>query len=218
MNLEKYITPVTKITIDDLKGLGLMAEDKNKEQLTVNSDAFKGKSGYVLDPRYLFTVPSPLPEYTNLWMGKINYAPPARTNFPKVTDVQTFNEKVTKVFFSDGTMETAIRADGDPFTIELGITICIMKRLLRTTKDNGTKQYNKMIDQALKAKKQHEQLKAREVKREEEEKKIAQNKERKRKAKVEKRRKQRVQDIRTAIALSKRDDIAKVLDSIKSEK
>ena len=76
---------------------------------------------------------------------------------PEVADVSTVNDKVTIVTFTDGTQEKAICREGDTFSIETGVTICIMKRMLRLMFEkfgnkSGTNLYNNMLRKALKKK------------------------------------------------------------------
>lgn len=76
---------------------------------------------------------------------------------PEVADVSTVNDKVTIVTFTDGTQEKAICREGDTFSIETGVTICIMKRMLRLMFEefgnkSGTNLYNNMLREALKKK------------------------------------------------------------------
>lgn len=76
---------------------------------------------------------------------------------PEVADVSTVNDKVTIVTFTDGTQEKAICHEGDTFSIETGVTICIMKRMLRLMFEgfgnkSGTNLYNNMLREALKKK------------------------------------------------------------------
>lgn len=72
-----------------------------------------------------------------------------------IKDVKSYNDKCVKVFFEDGTYEKAVLADGDKFSLETGITICIMKKFF-----GGTKGYNDVIKQALKIKKKNEEAEA----------------------------------------------------------
>lgn len=62
-----------------------------------------------------------------------------------ITDVQSYNERAVRVWFSDNTSETAVCSPDDVFSLETGITICVMKKLL-----GGTKAYNKLIRNTLK--------------------------------------------------------------------
>lgn len=76
---------------------------------------------------------------------------------PEVADVSTVNDKVTIVTFTDGTQEKAICREGDTFSIETGVTICIMKRMLwlmfeEFGNKSGTNLYNNMLREALKKK------------------------------------------------------------------
>lgn len=76
---------------------------------------------------------------------------------PEVANVSTVNDKVTIVTFTDGTQEKATCHEGDTFSIETGVTICIMKRMLRLIFEkfgnkSGTNLYNNMLREALKKK------------------------------------------------------------------
>lgn len=76
---------------------------------------------------------------------------------PEVADVTAVNGKVTIVTFTDGTQEKAICREGDTFSIETGVTICLMKRILRLMFEkfgdkSGTNLYNNMLREALKKK------------------------------------------------------------------
>ena len=48
-----------------------------------------------------------------------------------IADVVTYNDKVTIVYFSDGSFEKAVCTDNDTFDIETGITICLCKKMLK---------------------------------------------------------------------------------------
>lgn len=64
---------------------------------------------------------------------------------PVITDIKTPNpEKVVIVEFSDGTKEKAICDDEDKFSLETGIEVCVLKKML-----GGKKNYNKYISAAV---------------------------------------------------------------------
>lgn len=71
---------------------------------------------------------------------------------PKITDVKVIKEKVVIVSFSDGTQEKSVCADGDTFSVENGVTICLMKKLLadKCHVESGTSIYNKLVKMAMK--------------------------------------------------------------------
>ncbi len=66
---------------------------------------------------------------------------PPSTN---INDVKIYNDRVIKVFFSDGMTEKAICQMGDKFDLDVGITICIMKHIF------GKNKYFKMLKKAKK--------------------------------------------------------------------
>lgn len=67
---------------------------------------------------------------------------------PAVEKVETYNNRVVKVTFIDGTFTKAVCSENDNFDLDVGITICAMKRLLGTNSDNATREYNRFINHA----------------------------------------------------------------------
>lgn len=65
---------------------------------------------------------------------------------PVVAKVEIFNDRAIKMTFIDGTFTKAVCSENDIFNLDVGITICAMKRLLGTNSDNATKLYNKFIN------------------------------------------------------------------------
>lgn len=63
-----------------------------------------------------------------------------------IKDVKILAEnKVVQVMFKDGTSEKAVCSDEDNFSLEIGISICIAKKIL-----GGTGKYNSAIRKAMK--------------------------------------------------------------------
>lgn len=70
---------------------------------------------------------------------------PARyegTRIPLVSKVETYNDRVVKVTFVDGSFTKSVCAENDIFDLDVGITICLMKRWLGK---DGNKLYNNML-------------------------------------------------------------------------
>lgn len=65
---------------------------------------------------------------------------------PAVKKVETYNNRVVKVTFIDNTFTKSVCSENDNFDLDVGITICAMKRLLGTNSKNATREYNKFID------------------------------------------------------------------------
>jgi hypothetical protein len=65
---------------------------------------------------------------------------------PAVSKVETYNNRVVKVTFTDGTFTKAVCSENDTFDLDMGITICAMKRLLGTDSKDATKRYNRFIN------------------------------------------------------------------------
>jgi hypothetical protein len=64
---------------------------------------------------------------------------------PPVKKVEVYNNRVVKVTFIDDTFTKSVCSENDAFDLDVGITICTLKRLLGTNSDNATKQYSKFI-------------------------------------------------------------------------
>lgn len=60
-------------------------------------------------------------------------------DIPKVMKVETYNDRVVKVTFSDGSFTKAVCGEQDTFDLDTGITVCLMKKMLG---ENGTRKYN----------------------------------------------------------------------------
>jgi hypothetical protein len=65
---------------------------------------------------------------------------------PGITDVKSYDNKTTVVFFSDGTKEHANCSDDDTYSLEYGISICLLKKLL-----GGNDTYKKIVNTAAKS-------------------------------------------------------------------
>lgn len=68
---------------------------------------------------------------------------------PKVTDVQTYGDKVVKVIFADGTFTKAVKDDEDDF-LTAGIAICYLKKMLAADAKYSTNAFNKVISKIIK--------------------------------------------------------------------
>lgn len=69
---------------------------------------------------------------------------------PKVTDVQTYGDKVVKVIFADGTFTKAVKDDEDDF-LTAGIAICYLKKMFASDDIKyGTNAFNKVISKIIK--------------------------------------------------------------------
>ena len=61
---------------------------------------------------------------------------------PKVASVDTYNDRVVKVTFDDGTFTKAVCSQNDMFSLDVGISICMTKRMMGK---DGHKLYNDMM-------------------------------------------------------------------------
>ena len=79
------------------------------------------------------------------------YLGQTREVIPRITDVKTYDNKVVKVLFADGTYEKAVLSENDTFSLEQGVSICLTKKLLSKIvgSDFSGSVYNKIVDYAL---------------------------------------------------------------------
>lgn len=83
-------------------------------------------------------------------VSPVEYALPIR-DIKVYPDEKTGRDKVVVVSFFDGTQERAVCDEQDTFSLEQGITICLMKYILSDiTGGNGTREYGKAIRSAIK--------------------------------------------------------------------
>lgn len=61
-----------------------------------------------------------------------------------IKDIKVYDEKAVVVEFKDGTSERAVTHPDDTFSLEQGVSICLMKKIL-----GGSSAYNKVIKYAL---------------------------------------------------------------------
>ena len=136
---------------------------------------------------------------TNYEMFISRYAPqlngkPIGTTKPRmlvVDKVVTHNDRVVIVYFTDGTFTKSVCSTNDKFDIDVGITICILKKML-----GGTKNYNDLIRNVHKRMDLLEEKKAEEA----EEKKARRDKEQKLHEKREKKQKEYVEQYKSDLA------------------
>lgn len=121
---------------------------------------------------------------------------------PEIIDVKVINKKVVIVTFIDGTQTKAVCDKDDTFNLEVGIGICITKRLMSNDEQTGNSMFNKSIKDALKVMKRNEQLEKARQEFEEEEKRIEAKIQRKKEKRAEKRRQKKVQMMADAILLA----------------
>ena len=139
----------------------------------------------------------------DVWRGNSVSAKSATINkLPEIVDVKTINDKVVIVTFIDGTQTKAVCDKDDVFNLEVGIGICITKRLMSNDEQTGNAMFNKTIRNALKVMKRNEQIEK--IRKEfiEEEKRIEDKIRRKKEKRAEKRRQKKIQMMADAILLA----------------
>lgn len=154
-------------------------------------------------------------KYWSVWFEKPDENNKKETKMDKkfyVTDVITHNNKVVIVKFSDGTFTKSVCSDNDTFDIDVGISICLLKRLLcgEGKAEDANRNYNNLIRKIHKkmAKKEADKAEALKAKKERRDKQAA--KERKNEARKNKEREEFVEDIykgvKKAVLLLKEED------------
>ena len=64
------------------------------------------------------------------------------TDIPPVVNVETYNNRVVKVTFADGSFTKSVCSENDTFNLDVGISVCITKRMMGK---DGHKNYNNMM-------------------------------------------------------------------------
>lgn len=82
--------------------------------------------------------------YKDGWVFDDHYVMPA------ISDFNVINGKKIITTFSDGTIEKVVLDKQDEFSLEQGIAICVMKKVLSTHFGNGSSVYNKIVEYGLK--------------------------------------------------------------------
>lgn len=68
----------------------------------------------------------------------------------EITNIEMYNDRVVKVTFDDGSFTKSVCQENDIFDLDVGITVCLMKKMLDDGKGNGTRIYNDIIRNAHK--------------------------------------------------------------------
>lgn len=120
---------------------------------------------------------------------------------PTIISVKSINDKVVLIEFADGTTEKSILADGDTFSLEHGIEICLMKKLLSDlTHGNGNSVYHKLVDYAMNRYNRLSKWEQEEAEREKAEKEAQRTLEEKREKKKEKRKQKEIAEYTDILA------------------
>lgn len=64
---------------------------------------------------------------------------------PKPVRIDTYNNRVVKVTFEDGSFTRSVCSYADTFNLDVGITICILKKVMAKENSDGHKAYNNMM-------------------------------------------------------------------------
>jgi hypothetical protein len=67
-----------------------------------------------------------------------------------ITNIEMYNDRVVKVTFDDGSFTKSVCQENDIFDLDVGITVCLMKKMLDSGKGDGTRIYNDIIRNAHK--------------------------------------------------------------------
>ncbi len=86
----------------------------------------------------------------------------ATNDLPKVTDVQTFNERVVKVIFDDGSFTKAVCSKDDVFDLDTGIMVCLIRRMIAKDADSATYAFNRLMSDIHRTMERNEKAKIKE--------------------------------------------------------
>ena len=156
-----YIKEVCKMTHEDYLGIRNWVT-KNNGSIEVDSNGFT-------EPTVTVTVN--INSFSKL-VNKVHEIAPRNgkqlcqdyMSAGDVRKVETYNDRVVKVTFGDGSFTKSVCSENDKFDLDVGITICLMKRMLGK---DGNKKYNnairrihKIMEDNLKAKEEEKAQKA----------------------------------------------------------
>lgn len=134
------------------------------------------------------------------------------TIIPHVKKVEIYNERVVKVTFVDDTFTKSVCSPNDRFDIDVGITICLMKRWLGK---DGNKLYNNMLRDIHKTMEHNEKVKEKEAEEKRERKRKQRKEELKKAAKKAKERQEQIDIRKTAIIEAMREVSKSTGDDLK---
>lgn len=167
---------------------GFCVSNKGNTEYTPDYRTFKDKN----TKSKLFETYTDLGVLTENGMTKI---------IPAIIKVKNVNDKVVIVQFADNTEEKAVLADGDTFSLEQGIAICLTKKMLsELTGGNGSSTYNKLIDFAVHKYEDMRDFKKREAERKVQEKEAKRTLEGKREKKRAKRKEKEIAEYTDILA------------------
>lgn len=75
---------------------------------------------------------------------------PVKVKSVEITNIEILNDRVVKVTFDDESFTKSVCQENDIFDLDVGITVCLMKKMLDDGKGNGTRIYNDIIRDAHK--------------------------------------------------------------------
>lgn len=82
---------------------------------------------------------------TNFFVSKRKDAGNWIEGLPAFKKIDVYNDRVVKVTFIDDTFTKSVCSPNDRFDLDVGITICCMKRLLGNDSKDGNRVYNNII-------------------------------------------------------------------------
>lgn len=77
---------------------------------------------------------------------------------PAVDKIVTHNDRVTIVYFMDGTFTKCVCGKDEEFNLYTGVAFCLFKKMLSRGGDNGHKKFNSMMRKAMKTIEDEEKL------------------------------------------------------------
>lgn len=156
-----YIREVCKMTHEDYLGIKNRVT-KNNGSIEIDTDGFT-------EPN--ITVTANINSFSKL-VNKVHEIAPRNgkqlcqdyMSAGDVRKVETYNDRVVKVTFGDGSFTKSVCSENDKFDLDVGITICLMKKMLgkdgNKKYNNAIRQIHKIMEDNLKAKEEEKARKA----------------------------------------------------------
>jgi len=138
-NMYSSVADIADVIVDTVSSITIGNNNVKTESTMTKSKMVESKSGTTWIQKYK----------DGRYVGQFNV-------MPNIVDVREYedadgNPCAIYLDFADGTSTSAARREGDVFSFEHGVTICIIKKLLDKLTDNmGSATYNKLVRKAQK--------------------------------------------------------------------
>lgn len=170
--------------VKEATGMDIVELKKLQDNIMMCHGSLEYHVDLVYGGEVTITLPADYLKFLKIEMPKTDYgsifdrkapAPNFAGGIPLIKKIDTYNDRVTKVTFADDTFTKAVCSDNDHFDLDVGITICCMKKMMGK---DGNRVYNDLIRHA------HKVMTDNDIAKEKEAKEKAEAKHKKRKAEM----------------------------------